>query len=545
MGSWWKILVVLTGGIICMGGFLASTHAQGPLANLFQKGPDKKGPPQEDFTLPDRGEPNAFTTLMDVRPRHSGPITPPGLRFWSSLRPGIFAPTITPAVPAEFPNAASPSTDPISPWTERSEGMPNAWNELADPRPRPLMGTFHGARRLVTEMLEPEPQVVPPYVLSFRGEFLRWRPSAGTSNAVLLTTNANPNLASFGQLGDPNTAILVNQGASIFNYGNMPGYRLTANLASGFLPPIEASGFWFNRTSTPFSGGSLANPTQTLSIPYQDIQPAAIIPGTNVGTETALVVALPVGSGVGALGGTVNISSTMDFWGVEAFAMLPLGCSDVLKVDALLGYRHLTMNESLTVSTASGGPVGSVIFQNFALPQGLFQVSSVDSFSTTNTFDGGLIGLRGVLTNARWSLYADAKVGLGVSNHTLAIGGSSTLTYLLDPSQSTTVNGGVLALGTNSGSLNLRIPALTSEFNAALSFQVTANLRAYVGYNLLYWSTVGRPGDFISHQIDGRQIPTSANFTPNITYAGPTLPTNLTHRDFITQGIFFGIELGF
>src|ERR1051325_11462602 len=143
MRRWWKTLAVLAGGVLCLGGFLSSAHAQGPLAGLFHKAPDGghgKGPPDEPFTLTDRGEPNAFTTLMDVRPRYQAPALSRSLRCnLDSLRPGIIFPTITPAVPADFPNPACPSNEPVPPWSVREEGMPNAFNELAGPRPPPLL----------------------------------------------------------------------------------------------------------------------------------------------------------------------------------------------------------------------------------------------------------------------------------------------------------------------------------------------------------------------------------------------------------------------
>jgi hypothetical protein len=360
----------------------------------------------------------------------------------------------------------------------------------------------------------------------------------------LLTTTANPNLANFGQLGNPQTTILVDKGPNTFDYGYMPGLLFGMMISPGILPPIEISGFTFSNTVTAFSGGSLTNPTQLLAIPVQDIQPAAIIPGSGgVGTETAIVLELPIGSAVGALGGTVSITSHMDLWGIEAITLLPLGCSDVLKLDVVLGYRHLQLNELIQISTVTGGQVGNVIFQNVQLPQGLFQVSSVDNFKTTNVFDGAQLGARGVLTAGRMSLYGEGKIGLGVSTSTLTINGSSTLTYLLDASQSTTVNGGILALGTNSGRNAITNFNVTAEGSAALSYQVSANLRAFAGYSFLWWGLVARPGQFISHQVDTRQIP--AGVIGPGPFAGPTLPTTITPQSFFASGLFLGVEIGF
>ena len=554
MGSWRKLVAIVAAGIACLGGFQAPALAQGPLAGLFQKGPPPQGAHQKEdpFSLPDRGEPNAFTTLLDVRaPRFTDPLLPRNMRHQRSWLPGIFHPALTPGVPAEFPNPACEPNEPASPWTVREEGMANAFVELHDPRPRHFMELLRGRRLLFTEFLEPAPRVVPDHMVSVRGEYLQWRLTPGPSSAVLLTTNANPNLASLGQLGDPNTAILVGSGEDVFDYNTSNGYRLALRVAPKVLPPIEISYFRIRDTATPFSGGSLTNPTQTLSIPFQNIRPEAIIPGTNVGVESAVVIALPVGSAVGAQGGTVTIASDLKFWGLDAVAMIPLGCSDMLSVELVGGYKHVELIENLRLGTVSGGQVGGVVWRNNILPQGLFQVSSIDNFSTTNKFDGALLGVRGVLTAGRLSLYGNANLGIGMAKHTLSVSGSTSLTEILR-GQTETVNGGILALPTNSGTRSINLPAVIPEVNLALSFQATQNLRAFVGLNYLYWTAVGRPGDFIDTRIDERQFVASGTFaTPGSAgfvgsgYTGPALATPSARRDFTAVGFFFGIEIGF
>jgi hypothetical protein len=78
----------------------------------------------------------------------------------------------------------------------------------------------------------------------------------------------------------------------------------------------------------------------------------------------------------------------------------------------------------------------------------------------------------------------------------------------------------------------------------ALSYRVARCMRVYLGYDFLYWSAVGRPGDFIDRQIDARQIPTSATFATGVQYNGPAPITSLNRRDFTAHGIFFGVEFG-
>jgi hypothetical protein len=205
------------------------------------------------------------------------------------------------------------------------------------------------------------------------------------------------------------------------------------------------------------------------------------------------------------------------------------------------------LDENLNINTAVGGPGGGVLFNGLVQPASIFSTTTNDSFSTSNAFDGGQFGMRGVLTMGQWSLFGDVKLGLGQTTETLSISGTSTLNQTTTGRGSVvqTVPAGILALQTNSANLTTHEFAIVPEVNLSLSFQFTPNFRAFGGYDFLYWSRVARPGDAISGTIDSRQIPTSASFTSGITYNGPFAPSQISQRSFIAQGIFVGIEIGF
>ncbi len=387
------------------------------------------------------------------------------------------------------------------------------------------------------------------YALTFRSEYIGWHLSNGPINVpIVTTTTATPSFSSFGQLGNPGTSILVNSGNTI-DYGWNSGFRLTTGVAIGYLPPIEVTGFYINQTSTVFSGGSLTNPTQLLAIPFQDVQTGFIIPSTGVGTESASVISVPVGSPTGAQGGTISVTSQLTFWGFEANAFLALtDPTAICQISIIGGYRHLQLDETLNINTTVGGPNSSgVLFNGLVQPANIFSTSTTDSFATTNAFDGGQFGLRGVLNMGQWSLFSDVKLGLGETTQTLSINGNSTLNQTTTGRSSLvqTLPGGVLALPTNTANLSAREFTIVPEVNLSLSFQFTPSIRGFAGYNFLYWSRVARPGDAISGTIDSRQIPTSANYTPGISYNGPFAPSQIMQRGFIAQGVFAGIEIGF
>ena len=86
-----------------------------------------------------------------------------------------------------------------------------------------------------------------------------------------------------------------------------------------------------------------------------------------------------------------------------------------------------------------------------------------------------------------------------------------------------------------------RIPEITGT----VGYQFTDRLRCFVGYNVMYWSSVVRPGDQINRIINPSQIP---GFGTGIT-PGPGSPAQpafaFRSSDFWAQGITFGLEWRF
>ncbi len=528
-----------------LGGGAYSQLPPTPAVSLRGEAPPGPNDPPP-FTMKDDGRPNAFTSVMDVQSRDSLPVFPSFFRSGiDRLRPGILFPILTPARTAEFPNPAQESNEPVSPFTMREEGAANAFTNLKDPRWRgPVTHTLNGTRLLFTELFNPPPQVFSTHIFNLRAEYLNWKFTNGPLAVPLVTTNNLPTIASFGQLGDPATTILLNSG-NVVDYGFVPGMRLSADVTTLFTPPIELSYFSLQSTRTLFSGGSLTNPTQLLAIPYQDVDTAFIIPGTNSGTETAQLISVAPGGALGAQGGTIDITSTMSLWGFDANVYLPIVESDVIGLRVMVGYKHLTFRENIRIFTQSGGTVGATQFNGFLLPGSTFFNQTTDNFGTVNYFDGGQIGIRGAINLQRWSLLGDFKVGLGSSNYELSITGNTVLVPLAPNRSSQTASGGIFAQNSNAGNFSFSIPSLTIEASTTLSYQVNQAVRLYAGFNYMNWNIVARPGDFINSVIDARQLPSSASFNNAVTYNGPGQISTLTRRDLTVTGIFLGVEIGF
>jgi hypothetical protein len=181
--------------------------------------------------------------------------------------------------------------------------------------------------------------------------------------------------------------------------------------------------------------------------------------------------------------------------------------------------------ESSTVSPTSPVYGGAVI-------------DVIDRFDVESRFYGGQLGARAEFYSGRVFLRASAKVGLGVTQEVLTVGG---LTFYTPPGGMTqTAEGGLLALPSNSGRFTRDRFAVVPEVGVTLGYEVNRHVRMTVGYSFLYWSQVLRIGDQLDQTIDVGQVATSLT----VPTGTPTRPAvKFADTDFWAQGINFGLEL--
>ena len=99
--------------------------------------------------------------------------------------------------------------------------------------------------------------------------------------------------------------------------------------------------------------------------------------------------------------------------------------------------------------------------------------------------------------------------------------------------------GGLLALPSNIGRFSRDRFGLIPEVNLNVGYQLTDHLRLFVGYDILYWSNVVRPGDQISRSINPTQ-------QLGGTLMGVAAPLPQFHTtDFWAQGVSLGLDLQF
>jgi hypothetical protein len=99
----------------------------------------------------------------------------------------------------------------------------------------------------------------------------------------------------------------------------------------------------------------------------------------------------------------------------------------------------------------------------------------------------------------------------------------------------------LLAAGPNIGSFDRNKFSVVPEATFNVGYMVTPTLRAYVGYNFLYWTNVIRPGDQIDRVIDLSFVPNSPTNVPASGLLRPQ-PT-FRQSDLVVQGVQFGMEL--
>jgi Putative beta barrel porin-7 (BBP7) len=349
------------------------------------------------------------------------------------------------------------------------------------------------------------------------GEYLMWWLRGDRLPPLVTTSPSGTPVSSAGVLGVPVTQILF--GDNSVNTGGRSGGRLTAGywLDCEQTWGIQAS--YFQLESLTRSFGAQSNGSPILARPFQN---------TATGMSDSELVAFP-----GVIDGSVSASvRSSSLLGAEALLRRNLlnCCTSMgtIRLDALAGYRFLYFDESLSlqenlISTSTTNPV----------PAGTSFVVR-DQFCTHNVFNGGELGLAASAIHGRWTLDVVGKVALGGTYQTVDINGSTATAVPGGPA--TVLPGGLLALSSNSGLHSATTFSWVPELDFNLSYRITKNVRLTVGYSVLCWTQVVRPGD---------QIDTSVN--PNL--LPPVVPGGSQHPAFgfnrstlVGQGVSAGLE---
>jgi hypothetical protein len=351
-------------------------------------------------------------------------------------------------------------------------------------------------------------------------EYLLWTVK-GQPLPPLVTTSANP-FGDFpaGALGQPNTSLLF--GDARVTHQAFSGARIYGGIWLDQCQTwgLDTSFFLLARQTSDFVAGS--NGAMPLFRPFFNTN----IPGLNMPGQDAEIVAFP-----GLLAGTVQVRSATSLWGFDTNLRRSLLRSCNGRLDLLLGYRYLDLEESLQIRESL-----TALVPAFSSTPG-DRIMVTDRFATRNQFNGGQIGLDGEWFLGRWSLGGFTKVALGNVHESVSINGNTVFAPV--GGMPITQPGGLLAQGSNIGTFTQNHFAVVPEVGVKVGYRVTDWCRAYVGYNFLYLSDVMRPGDQIDLRLNTAQIPRFGQ-PPALPIGPPSVPFRQT--DFWAQGVNFGLQ---
>lgn len=210
------------------------------------------------------------------------------------------------------------------------------------------------------------------------------------------------------------------------------------------------------------------------------------------------------------LGGSLDIQTQSEVYGGDVLVRNGLQMAGVGRLDFVWGYQFSRFNEDLRIesSTTVAPPPALVVF---------------DEFDANNEFHGGVLGMQAEMDRGPFTVGFLGKVGLGNMHQTMTIDGGGNP----DPLR------GLLAQTPNIGLHSRDEFAVVPEVNVNLGFRATENVDLMIGYSMIYWSDVVRPGSSLDLRTD---VLAPINNQP---------PFRFNNTDFWVMGFNAGCQVRF
>lgn len=346
-----------------------------------------------------------------------------------------------------------------------------------------------------------------------------WIRPAQIKGPLVMTTVVPENLANSTTVGsviDPNAAIVL--GYQDVNFGTFIGMRTTG-------------GFWFDRCQNYGYQGSfflLEQRSQTFvgaGGTGPAAQPAFTVPFNSVGPgplvgETAAVVAGPFAD-LTVLG-TVGMNIRSQLFGGDADLLANWWKGEFWRIDGVLGYKYLNLDETLT-------------FRTVVLNQS--EGRTTDVFQNINAFNGGEIGTKVTYSLSNLGFEGIAKFAIGGTHQIDEFSGASIQPLNFGGKA---VPGGFFVLDSNMGRETHNRFSTVTDLGCNIWYEWNASVRTYVGCNYLYWTNILRPGNQIDRNINPNLSPT---FGGDATGVGLRLPRRINvETDFWALGLSLGMS---
>jgi hypothetical protein len=345
-------------------------------------------------------------------------------------------------------------------------------------------------------------------------EYLLWWTRAQNTPPLLTTSSPAFN----GILGQGDTRVIYGGQAATNTLHN--GGRFSATYWLNDLWAIDGNVWFLARNSGGFAADT--NQFPLLARPFVN---------ANTGANFSQLVAAP-----GLATGSAQINNETSLWGNEVNFRRAILCYPCARVDALIGFRNMNLNEEINITERfTRTPNSNTGIGVPTVTSGVVQ----DRFRTENQFYGVNLGLAAELRRSWWYLAGRVGVGLGTVNQQATIAGFQQLNSTTGP---ISANGGLLALpGANIGTFSQSRFGVLPDAGLTVGVYLTPNIRLGVGYNFMYLNSVVRPAAQIDTALDVTRIP---NFPlPNQPAVNGVRPSAIPLRtsDFFVQGITFSL----
>lgn len=300
------------------------------------------------------------------------------------------------------------------------------------------------------------------------------------------------------------------------------GFRLTGTYRVDSRWGIELIGFYIPTRSSTSSVSSTGLPGSTdLLLPYFDV---------TEGRENVTEI-----SYWPTYRGSAQATLSNNLGGGEINATWSLPAQEALKVDLIGGFRFWQLRETYTINSSSP--------YNPPNPADIWNVT--DSFDARNRFYGLQVGARLAYDQGPWTGWMNAKVALGTMQQRVSVNGFLETNDYNNYGATQIFPGGYFALPTNSGDHSRSTFAAVPEVAFNLGYRLNPQATVFVGYSLLYATSVVRPGDQMSRNINPTMTVSWGN-DPPVKPTGPLQPTfAFNTSDFWAQSLSLGFAYSF
>ena len=159
-----------------------------------------------------------------------------------------------------------------------------------------------------------------------------------------------------------------------------------------------------------------------------------------------------------------------------------------------------------------------------------------DAFRTSNDFHAAEVRVLWQWQRCNWSLDLLGKLAVGNNRQRISISGGTETPIGVMPAPP---DRGLLAQPSNIGEYEFDDFTMVPELGATLGYQLTCNARFTIGYTLIYWGRVSRPGEQIDPTVNLDFIRTDLGGI----IAGAVAPRFVaTDTDFWLQGLNLGVD---